>query len=114
MKGREGGHVEHVTATISSCQPEERLHAKRGSPNPPNENKRQTQGERTRARRSRRGRADAVPSRPVPFGRAALGTRTGWMRSPSRGVDPVVEDASGGGGGRLAWLVACGLACLAK
>jgi hypothetical protein len=52
--------------------------------------------------------------RPVPFGRAALGTRTGWMRSPSRGVDPVVEDASGGGGGRLAWLVACGLACLAK
>lgn len=55
--------MEHVTATISSCQPEERLHAKRGSPNPPNENKRQTQGERTRARRSRRGRADAVPSR---------------------------------------------------
>lgn len=77
--------MEHVTATISSCQPEERLHAKRGSPNPPNENKRQTQGERTRARRSRRGQADAVPSRPVRPGRTRHSHRTDAVAVAWRG-----------------------------
>jgi hypothetical protein len=75
------GHVEHVTATISSCQPElaTRLQETDVRPQRPSP---QTKGDNTRETESlgrAGGRADAVP-----FGRAALAFH--WMDADADAV----------------------------